>query len=304
MLTLYLVLDAIDELPQFLNLVVLNGPYRIVGNVISILAILLEMFLIMPAQTGAVYLEMDQRMEGRVGSVYQLFRYALPMGLRRFYSTFFVVVAVGIISILVLYFVLVALGLAVFIPVGVSLMRDGFFANAIPSGMGEGIVFLGIVVLFFFLSLDAFLTPVFPVVAHEGRRAFGAISRSYKLAVKRFGRLLLCGLFMFVVGFLVVWLPDLILRQNMSEPSFLPSLIAWLTSALVTPFWIALLTVLYVDIAAHVDAMAATAQEKPLEALTNYDQPAQSTGEPQDNRQALPDSWADAQPQEKPETDK
>ncbi len=305
MLTLYLVLGGIGTLSQLLNLTVQNGPYRSVGSVISILVVLLDLFLFLPAQMGAVYLEMDQRMEGRVGSVYQLFRYALPVGLKRVYSTFFALVAVGIIAVIAFYLVFVVLGFAVLMPtMFLSLAQGGFTANAIPPGMIGGLVFLGLVMLFFFLSLSAFLTPVYPIVAHEGIRAFRAISRSYKLAVKRYGRFLLYSLLMVLISLSVAWLPALILRQNMSEPSIIHSLITWLVSALVAPFWPALATVLYADSAAHLDALAAIAPEKPPKPLSTYYQPAQPDNQPQDNLQALPNSWVDTRPQENQETHK
>ncbi len=232
-------------------------------GVLLLLPLLLA-FLLIPAYNGAAYMEMDQRMEGRSGSLYQLLKYALPIGLKRFYTTF-----------LALYVVKIAASIVIniFISISVTLTLSTLFSLAasdwLTSGSITPIVLSVLITVFLGALHEVFTALVYPVAAHEGKRAFDAVLRSFKLACKRFGRLLgavlLYALIVGVLTAVVVCLPILLLMQNTGRMLVAFAIVYSVWFALVMPYMAAFNTALYVDAAARVDGAAARAAIPPMQ---------------------------------------
>ena len=241
-----------------------------VGAVFSFMGIamlvgLLMAFLIMPAYNGAVYLEMDQRMEGRAGTLHQLLKFALPIGLKRFYTTFLslYVVQIGA-SIVMSMFSSV---------ISVVLTFSTMFSFALHDTLTPGsivlIALVGLITLFLGVVYAVFISLVYPVAAHENRRAFDAVFRAFKLSAKRFGRLLgavlLYTVIVCLLGTVVVGVPILLLHQNMGVMFAVIGIVYTLWFALIMPYSAALNTALYVDSAARVDLTASRTPVPPVQ---------------------------------------
>ena len=193
---------------------------------------LIYAFLIIPAYTGTIFMEMDQRMEGRCGTLDQLLRYALPTGLKRYYTTFLSLLVVQIIAGIVM-----------------SIVRSIFTPILISAA--------SIMLCSFLLSIvnTVFICLIYPVAAHEGKRAFAAVSRALKLSLKRFGRLLgaiMLGTLIVVVLLVVLLLPFVLLSYNFIDVfiGLCAGLLLW--TMLIGSYAPALCTALYVDAAARV----------------------------------------------------
>ena len=218
-------------------------------GVLLLLPLLLA-FLLMPAYNGAAYMEMDQRMEGRSGSLYQLLKYALPIGLKCFYTTFLALYVVRIAASIVM---------SLFTSIGVTLTLSTLFSFAasdwLTSGSIAPIVLSVLITVFLGALYEVFTSLVYPVAAHEGKRAFDAVLRSFKLAGKRFGRLLgavlLYALIVGVLTAVVVCLPILLLMQNTGLMLAVFAIVYSVWVALAMPYMAAFNTALYVDIAAR-----------------------------------------------------
>lgn len=241
-----------------------------VGAVFSFMGIamlvgLLMAFLIMPAYNGAVYLEMDQRMEGRAGTLHQLLKYALPIGLKRFYTTFLslYVVQIGA-SIVMSMFTSVISFVLTFSTIFSFALHDKLTPGSIAL-----IALVGLIMLFLGVVYAVFISLVYPVAVHENRRAFDAIIRAFKLAGKRFGRLmgavLLYTVVVCLLSTVVVGVPILLLYQNMGVMFAVIGVVYTLWFALIMPYTAALNTALYVDSAARVDLAAKRMQVPPVQ---------------------------------------
>lgn len=249
---------------------------------------LLYAFLIMPAYNGAVYLEMDQRMDGRSGTLYQLFRYALPIGFKRFYTTFLALLVTQIVA-----------GIAMSMISGVIsaiLAFSAMFAVMSPGGNAAGAVIVVVLLVLLMLILSAvyavFIAPIYPVAVHENKRAFDAVFRAFKLASKRFGRMLgailLNMLLVFLISMIIVVIPVLLLMNNTGLMLGVLSIISCLLIGVAMPWWAAFTTALYVDAAARVDGAAVREAMPAMQ--QSVPQPAQQPAPP------MPEGWA--QPQE------
>jgi hypothetical protein len=232
---------------------------------LSWLLSLLYAFLVMPAYSGAVYLEMDQRMEGRSGTLYQLFRYALPIGFKRFYTTFLALLVTQIVA-----------GVAMSMISGVIsavLAFSAMFVFMSPGGNAAGsiiiVVLLLLLMLFLGAAYAAFIAPVYPVAVHEGKRAFDAVFRAFKLAAKRFGRMLsailLNMLLMLFISLVILVVPALLLAHTIGIMLGVISVISCLLVGVSMPWWAAFTTALYVDASARVDGAAARAAMPPMQ---------------------------------------
>lgn len=235
---------------------------RMFGQVMAASAVswLLSMvyaFLVTPAYTGALYMEMDQRMEGRRGTLYQLFRYAVPIGLKRFYTTYLsmFVVELGISMVISLLFTVVAV---------VAAFSAAFTILSPVGGSVAGAVVVGLVTLLVVLFVGAvsaaFLSLIYPVAVREGKLAFSAVGRAFRLTGKRFGRMVGAMLLLSLIGllgFVLLCLPVVFLWQNIVVMSIVFVAITCLWMTLFTPYGAAFGTALYVDCAARVDRPAA-----------------------------------------------
>ena len=256
---------------------------RMFGRVMAVSAVtwLLSMvyaFLITPAYSGALFMEMDQRMDGRRGTLYQLFRYAVPIGLKRFYTTYLsmFVVELGISMVMGLLFTVVAVVAAVSAAFSIFSPVGGSIAGAVTVGL---VVLL--LVLFIGAVSGAFLALIYPVAVREGKLAFSAVGRAFKLTGKRFGRMVGAMLLLSLVaffGFVLLCLPLVFLWQNIVVLSIVFVAVTCLWMTLFTPYSAAFSTALYVDCAARVDAPA---HIPPV-------QPQQSA-----HLEAMPEGWED-----------
>lgn len=250
-------------------------------------------FLVMPAYNGAVYLEMDQRMEGRSGTLYQLFRYALPIGFKRFYTTF-----------LALFVTQIVAGVAMSMISGVIsavLAFSAMFAIVSPAGNAVGSIIVVALLLLLMMFLGAvyavFIAPVYPVAVHEGKRAFDAVFRAFKLASKRFGRMLsailLNMLLMFFISLFILVVPAVLLAHNIGVMLGVISLLSCLLAGAAMPWWAAFTTALYVDAAARVDGEAARAAMPPMQPQSV---PPAPEGWSQQTIRETPPGWLEAPP--------
>jgi hypothetical protein len=135
-------------------------------------------FLVTPAYLGATFMEMDQRMEGRVGTLRQLFKYALPIGFKRFYTTFLSMYVVQIVASIV-----ISILLSVVLPL--------LILSSVASDIGgseAGLVWMTVLVYLimalFIITNVVFISLIYPVAAHEGKRAFDAVGRAFKLSFR------------------------------------------------------------------------------------------------------------------------
>ena len=215
---------------------------------------LLVTFLFGPMYQGAAYLEMEERMEGRAGTLGQLFRYALPIGLKRFYTTFLcqLLVNIGVSTVISIIYSFGVAGLAIS---AVMSLRD-FENGALPASF---FITLGVIlVLIFVITMCAavFMALIYPVAAHEKKFAFSAVGRAFKLAAKRFWRILGATLLFSLAVSLISWilcLPALLLWQNIEAMFVFFAVLIAFVGALAAPYTAAFHTALYVDIAARVD---------------------------------------------------
>ncbi len=248
-------------------------------------------FLVMPAYNGAVYLEMDQRMDGRVGTFYQLFRYALPIGFKRFYTTF-----------LALFVAQLVAGIALSMVSGILsavLAFSAMFAFMSPGGNIAGSVIVVVLLLLLMMFLSAvyavFIAPVYPVAVHEGKRAFDAVFRAFKLASKRFGRMLgaviLNFLLTFLISVLVLIGPALLLANHLGVMLAVVSAISCLLMGAAMPWWAAFTTALYVDAAARVDGAEARGAMPPMQPQSVPHMP--EILPQQQSVQNIPQEWLD-----------
>ena len=203
-------------------------------------------FLVMPAYMGATFMEMDQRMEGRVGTFGRLFRYALPIGLKRFYTTFLALFVVQIMASIVMSIVINVIVPVIMIS---SLATGNMSGVAVASGIA---MLCGLLLNIVYM---AFITLIYPVAAHEGKRAFDAVGRALKLSLKRFGRLLgslILYELILLVALAILLLPLALLWQNTIVATILMAVGLCLWAALIAPYYPALCTALYVDAAVRV----------------------------------------------------
>lgn len=211
---------------------------------------LIYAFLGMPAYMGATFMEMDQRMEGRVGTFGQLFRYALPIGLKRFYTTFLSLFVVQIIASIVMSLVLNVIMPIIMLSFIAAGMQSSNAANiSIAVGVTMLCSMLLSVVYMVFMSL------IYPVAAHEGKRAFEAVGRALKLSLKRFGRLfgaLILYVLILLAALAILMLPSALLWQNTIAAIIVMSIGLCLWAAIIAPYYPAFCTALYVDAAARV----------------------------------------------------
>ena len=208
---------------------------------------LVYMFLVMPSYLGASFMEMNERMEGRVGSFYQLVRYALPIGFKRFYTTFLSLVLVHIVASMVMGLVLGG----ILITAVVSSVASGVQAG---SGLTLAAVLTVVILMLVCIVYFVFLSLIYPVAAHEGKRAFDAVGRGMKLSIKRFGRLfgaLSLYILIVLVSEAVLVLPWAFLMQNATAVVFAYiGLSLW--GVIMAPYFSAFCTALYVDSAARI----------------------------------------------------
>ena len=209
-------------------------------------------FLVTPAYLGATFLEMDQRMDGRSGTLYQLLRYALPIGFKRFYTTFLSTVLVQIIASIVI---------TILISVVFPLMMFSALASSMANPVGGAglawVVVIGYIIMAVFMIIDMiFISLIYPAAAHEGKRAFQAVGRAFRLSSKRFGRLFgafaLFTLFL-IISSVVCVLPTVLLEwHNITLTMIVNATCMCLWTSLLSPYYPAFCTALYVDAAARV----------------------------------------------------
>ena len=211
---------------------------------------LIYAFLGMPAYMGATFMEMDQRMEGRVGTFGQLFRYALPIGLKRFYTTFLSELVVRIIAGIVM---------SILLNVIMPIIMLSFIAAGMKSSNDANIILAVVITMLCSMLLSivymVFMSLIYPVAAHEGKRAFDAVGRALKLSLKRFVRLfgaLILYVLILLAALAILMLPLALLWQNTTATIIVLSLGLCLWAALIAPYYPAFCTALYVDAAARV----------------------------------------------------
>ncbi len=244
---------------------VMNGRTQVVWEMLSMnglttLLSLLSLLLLMPLWTAGSYTEYELHMRGKGSELGELFRLS-GKNLGRYYGTywanFLVGLCVGIVLGLILLFVMVgAMGAALF----GSIARMSFDASAFVLP----VVVVTVIALIVLLVFQTFLRFVYPTVAHEDIRGFRAIGRSFRLAAKRFWRVLgvtvLTDVIFIVIG-LVLMLPAIIplfaamgnitnvglWRTVIVLLSFYPAVISLVLTLFETPYLAAQDTVLYMD---------------------------------------------------------
>ncbi|MDL2234855.1 hypothetical protein LJC07_01710 [Christensenellaceae bacterium OttesenSCG-928-L17] len=216
--------------------------------------------LLTPMHTGAMYLEMGQRALGRRGTFSQLFKQALPAGLKRMYSTYWASMLLALGMGFVMQMVMTA---GVFGSIG-ALMRERWLPFVVS-----------IVLLAFVCSLatSTFMALIYPVVAHENKKAFSALGRALKLAARNFWRI--CGaqtiyVLVFSVVSLCISLPILIpwfrniqygrfnltYEARLIAPMMVTMIVSGIFSLITMPYAPALNTTLYIDAIAREEARA------------------------------------------------
>ncbi len=205
-------------------------------------------FLVLPAFLGVAFLEMDGRMEGRVSTLNRLLRYALPAGFKRLYSTYLAMFAIQVIIWVVIS---ILLGIISSIPLLSAAAKGMDYVNTATDpawllGMGSRITLaVG------YMSIVA-LSLIFPVAAHEGKRAFKAVGRGYKLSINHIRRILsACALFGFILlfSFAVCIALALLLAWHNRITAITIGICLWAT--LSASYYPAFCTALYVDAAAR-----------------------------------------------------
>ena len=215
---------------------------------------LLVGFLFMPMYQGAAYLEMEERMEGRAGTLGQLFRYVLPIGLKRFYTTFLAqfVVQIGFGMVISIIYTFGVVGLMFSAFTSMSDLGNGVLPTSFFITLGAIILLIVLLAIVF----GVFIALIYPVAAHEKKFAFSAVGRAFKLAAKRFWRILGATLLFSLAVSLISWilcLPALLLWQNIEAMFVFFAVLIAFVGALAAPYTAAFHTALYVDIAARVD---------------------------------------------------
>ncbi len=253
---------------------VMNGRTQVVWEMLSMnglttLLSLLSLLLLMPLWTAGSYTEYELHMRGKGSELGELFRLS-GKNLGRYYGTywanFLVMLGVGLVLFIIVFFVMIgAMGAALFS----SFARMSFDASALVGST----ILVGVISLIVLLVFQVFLRFVYPAVAHENLRGFHAVGRSFRLAAKRFWRVLgvtvLTDLIFAVIGF-VLMLPvfivllvalagmDMGLWHSLATLlSFYPAIIGLIILLFQTPYMAAQDTVLYMDAIAREPGEAA-----------------------------------------------
>jgi len=209
---------------------------------------ILQLALLTPLYQGVVFSEYRQRYSGFGASFKDLFR-TCRHGLTHFYGTYWanflyyagIVVVFSIIAAVVLFAILLGRGLP-------RLLQHGFSDQALPQfGYAALIPYL------FLLQLLVHVPSVFaalsmPAAAHEGKKGFAALGRSFSLSGRRFGRVLLCTLLPAAISALIGCLPLIFLELSTDLWAQIPAVaIPTVFSLFYQPYWTALCTSLYFD---------------------------------------------------------
>jgi hypothetical protein len=262
--------------------------FAVLANMIS----LVNLLVLQPIYQGSVYTEMSHRIYGESSGLGTLFRRCGFM-LKRFFTTY-----------LCYWLVLTGISLAVglvfmilFLCVSVAAAMS-FIASAVSAGFIVSMVLFTLIFIAAMLIGPVLLAFVFPAAVNEDIKNFKAIGRSFKLAGKRFRRVLganlLVGAVLFVVFIVFMFAVMYISTNGFAGPFDSANLkimfyvifgVEALVTLLLLPYGAALNTVLYFDARVRTEGEGwlnyAKAEDagSPVEEDTAYEEEAGSESE-------------------------